>query len=95
MFSHCTPLNDSLGGLNNRNANGSFFGNCCLNFFVVVLQFHLASQVFRFLTDYKFRKDEIFKRMKPTTFAQLVSLVMGTHCLTSSYSYIYDCHRSS
>jgi len=33
------------------------------------------------LTDYKFRKDEIFKRMKPTTFAQLVSVTV-TSCVT-------------
>lgn len=25
------------------------------------------------MTDYKFKKDEIFRRLKPTTFAQLVS----------------------
>ena len=34
--------------------------------------------------DYKFRKDEIFRRLKPTTFAQLVSFVTFHELLRES-----------
>ena len=36
------------------------------------LDFEMLNKFFSFISDYRYKKDEIFKRMKVTTFVQLV-----------------------
>lgn len=41
---------------------------------LIYIKAWVHSQLWSFVVDYKFGKDEIFKRMKATTFVQLVSI---------------------
>ena len=45
----------------------------CVCVCVCVCVLSILLNALHFIADYKFRKDEIFKRMKVTTFVQLVS----------------------